>query len=366
MALTNFSNVKAAEIQPLIDQIWKEPSTSKSYGVKAHTIKAILENQTAQLSLLETSEKKNEVSVKWVDFCGDTSTDGTDADDCDNVKGGEGTAKKKDYALDIFVEDTFSVASEELESSVVDYDNIVATGLAAKIRNIMEKFNSKAVAVIAANKGTNPYPGPYSYDGTSKDTTVTGSDFGAEKLIPYFMQVAESNRSMETFLLDGGNLFQDFYKADKYAVNSDGKAAKAMYDDLLFRHDMSGFAANSLSAYTFLIDKGALAIANRAKYPTLQALAGMPDGGWIHTNSGNMMRYSIPVNIPDFMPMMFVSQGKLVKRSLMLDVQHSIVCSSDLLYPTWKLKLRAGVFASPIRCNTGNTGILSFLKEATF
>lgn len=365
MSLTNFNNVKAAEIQPLLDQIWKEPSTSKSYGIKAHAIKAILENQTAELKLLEDPEKLNQVGVKWVDFCGDTSTDGTEADDCTNTAGAEGSAKTKSYVLDIFKEDVFSVASEELQSSVVSYDEIVATGLASKIRNILESFNKSAVAVIAANKGTNPLPNDYSYDAVTKDTSIPSTDFGGEELIPYFMQVAESNRSMQTFLLDGGNLFKDYYIASKKVANLDGKTAAGMYDDLQFRHDMSGFAANALSANTFLIDKGALAIANRAKYPGLSQLAKMPDGGWIHTSAGSMMRYSIPVNLPDLMPMMFINQGKLIKQSLMIDVQHSVICVGTVLKPTWKLKLRAGVFASPIRCNTGNTGILSFTKVAS-
>lgn len=363
MSLTTFSNVKAAEIQPLLDNIWKEPATSKSYGVKANTIRAILENQTAELSLLETSDKKNEVSIKWVDFCGDTSSDVSDADNCASEACGEGTAKKQDLALNIFIEDCYSVASEELESSVVDYNTIVATGLASKIKNIVEKFNAKAVAVIAANKGVNPFPGNYVYDAGTKDTTIPDSDFGAEKLIPYFMQVAEMNRSQESFILDGGNLFQDFYKAGKFATNADGKAAQAMYEDLSFRHDIPGFAANGISNDTFLIDKGAVAIANRAKYDSLAKLATMSDGGWIPTASGNIMRYSIPVNVPDFMKMMFITQGKMVKSALQIDVQHSIVCTAGgLLMPTWKLKLRAGVYANPIRCAVGNTGILSFEK----
>jgi hypothetical protein len=142
----------------------------------------------------------------------------------------------------------------------------------------------------------------------------------------------------------------------------DGKAAQSMYDDLAFRHDLTGFAANGLSAYTFLVDKGSLAIANRSKYPTLQQLAGAKDGGWTHTAQGSFMRYSIPINMPDLLPMMFISQGKLIKQQLMVDVQYSVVCDNNALKPTWALKLRGGVFANPIRCNTGNTGILSFLK----
>jgi hypothetical protein len=364
MSLTNFNNIKAAEVQVVLDNIWAEPSTSKSYSVKAHTIKAILENQTAELKVLENPDQKRDFAIKWVDFCGDTSSDGSEADDCANTAGGEGAAKTETYALDIFIEDSYSVASEELEAAVVDYDQIVATGLSAKIRNMVENFNKKAVAVIAANKGVNPFPGNYAYDAVTKDTTISGADFGGEKLIPYFMQVAEMNRSRELYLLDGGNLFQDYYVATKNSLNADGKTANTMYSDFSFRHDMAGFAANDINNETFLIDKGSLAIANRAKYPELSKLASLPDGGWIHMSTGSMMRYSIPVNIPDFLPMMFIQQGKLAKQALMIDVQHSVVCVGSVLKPTWALKLRAGVFASPIRCNTGNTGILSFVKGA--
>ena len=363
MSLTNFDNVKAAEIQPLIDQIWKEPATSKSYMPRAHTVRAILEHQTANLSLLETPDKKNDVSVKWVDFCGDTSTDGTEDDTCQNDSCGEGTAKDQAYALNVFIEDCYSVTSEELESSVVDYDTIVATGLAAKIKNIVEKLNVKAVAVIAANKGTNPYPGAYSYDAGTKDTSIPDDAYGGQSLIPYFMQVTELNKGLSPFILDGGNLFQDYYIATKDKANDNGKTAAGMYDDIDYRYDMLGFAANNISAYSFLIDNGALAIANRAKYPSLAQIASQKDGGWIHMNSGNMMRYSIPVNIPDFAPMMFVNNGKLVKQTLLIDVQHSVVCAEDgTLVPTWKLKFRGGIYANPIRCATGNTGIEAFKK----
>jgi hypothetical protein len=363
MSLTNFDNVKAAEIQPLLDQKWKDPQFAKSYKPKANTLKAILENQTATLQELETPDKKREVSLKWVDFCGDTSSDTTDADDCNNAACGEGTAKKQDLALDIFIKDCYSVSSEELESSVVGYNDIVATGLAAKIKNIVEKFNNKAVAVIAANKGVNPFAGAYTVNATSKNTYIPDADYGAEKIIPYLMQVMEMNRSQETFLLDGGNLFQDFDLAGKKQANADGKLESELYSDMPYRHDLPGFAANSLSAYDFLIDRGALAIANRAKFPALSQLASMKDGGWIHTSTGNLMRYSIPVNIPDLMPMTFVRQGAFKKQNLMIDVQYSVVCGEDgILKPTWSLKLRAGVFANPLRCLSGNTGILSFVK----
>lgn len=365
MSLTNFTNIKAAEVQLKLDQIWAEPAKSKDYTPRANALKTVLENQTVEIKELEVSESKRDVSLKWVDFCGDTAEDGVYDDSCITAKAAEGTAKKQDLSLDVFITDKFSVASEELESSVLSYDEIVATGLAAKIKNIIEKFNAKVVAAVEANRGHNPYTGgQFTVDNTTnKVTTIPAANLKAVQLIPYLVQVAELNRSNSVFLLDGGNLFQDYNVSLASVPNADGKLGSALYDQLPYRHDLFGFAANALSDTSYLIDRGALAIANRAKWPTLQELAGAKDGGWIHTSSGNLMRYSIPVNIPSLPSMTFIRQGQLIKQQLFIDVQHSVVCHTDgKMYPTWVLKLRSGIFANPIRCSANNTGIIKFKK----
>lgn len=363
MALTNFNNIKAAEVQVKLDSIWKDPQYAKSYTPRANALKAVLEHQTAQLTELETPDKLDVVKLKWVDFCGDTSADGNYADDCATPTADEGAGKTQTVALDLFLTDKFAVSAEELEESPFSYDELVALGTAAKLKNILERFNSKIVAAVDANKGDNPFTsGPYTVDNTGNVTDIPSSDFGGEKLIPYFAQVSELNRSQETFILDGGNLFQDFYVAGKKAANADGKLANALYEDLPYRHDLFGFAANSVSDSTYLIDKGSLAIANRAKFGSLGSLSGANNGGWISMESGNIMRYSIPVNIPTLPQMTFVRQGRLFKQSLMVDVQYSVKCISTKLVPTWFFKLRAGVFANPVRCDANNTGIIKFKK----
>lgn len=365
MALTNFNNIKAAEIQLKLDSIWADPVKQKDYTPKANAVKTVLENQTAEIRELEVSESKKDVSLKWVDFCGDTAEDSTYDDSCVTEKAAEGTAKKQDLALDIFITDKFSVASEELEGSVLSYDEVVATGLAAKIKNIVEKFNAKVVAAIEANRGYNPdVSGQYSIDNaTNKVTSIPAADMKGEIVIPYLAMVSELNRSNSVYLLDGGNLFQDYNKSLASVANADGKLGAALFEQLPYRHDLFGFAANSLTDSSYLIDRGALAIANRAKWPDLSAIINSKDGGWTHTSSGNFMRYSIPVNIPSLPAMTFIKQGQLMKQTLMIDVQHSVVCHSDgKLYPTWVLKLRAGVFANPVRCNANNTGIIKLKK----
>jgi hypothetical protein len=365
VALTNFNNIKAAEVQLKLDQIWADPVKSKDYTPIANAVKVVLENQTAELKELEDSEKKRDVSIKWVDFCGDTAEDGAYDDTCVNEKAAEGTAKKVDVALDTFITDKFSVAIEELEGSVISYDEVVATGLAAKIKNIVERFNSKVVAAIEANRGYNPFTdGNYTVDNvTDKKTSIPAADMKAEIVFPYLAQVSALNRSNSVYLLDGGNLFQDYNKSLLSVANADGKLGAAFYDQLPYRHDLFGFAANTLSSASYLIDRGSLAIANRAKWPTLQSLTSAKDGGWIHTSNGNFMRYCIPVNIPSLPTMTFVKQGQLMKQQLLIDVQYSVVCHTDgKLYATWALKLRTGVFANPVRCNANNTGIIKLVK----
>lgn len=364
MALTNFNNIKAVEVQTELDNLWRDPQYAKSYSINAATVKAILEHQTANLSFLENPDVDREFTLHWVDFCTDTSDDTvTDADDCENGVCGEGAGKTQALAINIFIKDCYTVSENELRSAVVSYDTVVALGLAKKIKSIVEKFNTKAVAVIAANAGTNQFPGDYTF--AAGKTTIPPDDFGAATIIPYLMLASQYNKSQGAFVLDGGNLFTDFYNATKGAINSDNSVGiAALYNDFDYRADIFGFAANAISDYSYLIDKGSVAIANRAKFPPLSQLANEPDGGWIHTDKGSFMRYSIDANIPDWNGLPLINQGALTRQALQIDVQYAKICDTadGLLKPTWMLKLRAGVYTNPLRCDATNTGILAFQK----
>jgi hypothetical protein len=60
--------------------------------------------------------------------------------------------------------------------------------------------------------------------------------------------------------------------------------------------------------------------------------------------------------------MAFVNQGSLIKQSLMMDVQYSIICTGSKELATWKIILRAGIFFNPARLLATNSGILKFTK----
>lgn len=342
MAVGDFTTSVLSDIQLKMDAMWAEPQTSKNYSANGETVKAIMENQTAEITPLEDPEKLKTVSVHWVDFCGDTSTETSNVDQCPmDAACGEGEAKSKAYALDIFIEDCYSVNEDKLETSMFSLEEVVARGLMAKQKNILERFNAKTIAVLLANLGVNPYLGdPGTAETGTGFTDVQNKDFTIERMYPYWALVMALNKSNNAFILDGGNLYQQALTAQFNAANTNGKLANGLFGMMPFYQDLFGFARTGNSADTLLIDSGAVAVATRSKYPSTPREIG---GGV------NQTRYQIPL---EQLPGVF------------LDVAYRPDCSGDQIVHKWNLKLRAGVFVNPTMCNAGNTGILGFKRIA--
>jgi hypothetical protein len=362
MGLTNFSNVQLAEFQARLEGLWAEPQKSKNYQPFADSLKAVLEYQTAVLTPIEDPDIEHDFKVKFVDFAALTPATITQNDDCTNAKGTEGAGKTKTYALDYKKSVTFSVERDQLEKSFIGKDEIVATGLAQAIKSLIEDYNAGIPAVIEANRGdvVVGYAGPtgWTADIVGKEMEITTAQWNPELMIPQMMRVKRLLRNRGGIILDGGSLFNEYYKGMKTQVNSDGKTTAEMFGDIPYRHDLDGFAAATLTDSFYMIDPGTIAIANRAKYPALNRAQ------WTQGASGSYLRYSIPVSIPGFGSMMMINQGGLQRQNLMIDVQYSIVCDAGKELDTWKLILRAGTFTNPVRNLTGNTGILKFKKVA--
>lgn len=336
MAAGDFTPTKLAEVQLKMMEMWKEPQFQKNYVPRGDTTKTVLDQQTATFEALEDPDKLKEVAVHWADFCGDTAVDSTNVDDCPLDACIEGEGKSKSYALDVFIDDCFSVTEEDLETSTLSIEEVVAMGMAAKQKNIAERFNAKVLAVIGSGAGDNPYLNGYTDN--AGVTEIPEEDWTIEKIFPYWVRVMTMNRSTSVFALDGGNLFEEYIRALTIYQNDNGKQPKNLLDMISYGQDMFGFTRNDTTDETYLIDRGAVAIANRAKFPSNPRLV----GGLVQQT-----RYSIPmVNEP----------------RLKIDVIYGIVCTGDEIKHTWKMKLRAGVFLNPTMCDAGNTGILTFRK----
>ena len=336
----DFTPTRLSDIQLKMEEMWAEPQNQKTYAARGETVKAIVENQTATFEALEDKEKKKSVTVNWIDFCSTAATETQEADQCPmDAACPEGETVSKNYALDIFLETCYSVNEDKLEDNIFSPEDVIAVGLLKAQKDLLELFNKKAIAVLVANMGVNPYDGePGTYNAATGFTDIESEDFTIEKLYPYFAMVMALNGSTDTFLIDGGNMFQQALLAMKMNANDNGKLDLGLFEMLPFYQDLFGFAATGNSLNTFMIDKGSVAIATRSRYPTEPREIG---GGV------NQTRYSIPL---EQLP------------GVNIDVAYQPVCDGDTIKHKWNLKLRAGVFVNPTICDEDNTGILGFKK----
>lgn len=342
MAVGDFTPTRLADINLKMEEMWAEPQKTKNYTANGETIKAIMENQTAEFKALEDPTKLYDVNVQWIDFCADNAVDTQAADQCPmDATCPEGEGKSQNYALDIFIEDCYSVNEDKLETSNYSPEEVIALGLLKAKKSIIERFNLKADAVIAANMGVNPYEGDFaSINGVSGYTDIQKKDFNIETLYPYWSLVMALQRSNSAFVLDGGNLYQQALVALKDYANSDGKLDMGLFELFPFYQDLFGFARAGISDNTYLIDAGAMAVVTRSKYPSTPR--------WIG-GTVQQTRYQVEL---EQLPGVF------------LDVAYQPVCSADSILHKWNLKLRAGVFVNPTMCDANNTGILGFKKVA--
>lgn len=361
MALTTLSNVQLAELQADLEQVWAQPQKDKNYQPHADALITTLEKQTAQLTPLESSEKQYDFKVKWIDHTPGTPTTITQNDDCTNTAGSEGVGKSQAFALNYNKSLTFSVEADQAETMFLGTDKAIAVGLAATTKALLEDFNNAIPAALETNRGqvaANYITGTtgWTADTVNKKLTIATANFAVDDIIPQLMRIKRLARNSGGYIMDGGILYNQYYKALKTYVNSDGKTIAEMFKDIDYRHDLDSFAANALTDVFYLVDPGTVAIANRSKYPDFQVAK------WTNGASGSYLRYSIPLNMSSLPKMDFVNQGQLTKQSLRLDVQYSIVCSGGKELMTWKLILRAGVFVNPVRLLTTNTGIIKLQK----
>lgn len=340
MAAGDFSPSRLSELQLKIDQVWDDKVKNRDYTPKYGSAQAIMAQQTAKVSAIEAEGLDRAVAVKWIDFCSATAVTETDDDDCE-LDGEEGESKTELYEFDTFISDSISVVAEDFRGNVFAMEEAVAVGILKMERNIINAFNAKVVANLLTYGGTNRYAGAGTI-GTNNAgyTEIEASDFTAEGMFPYLQQTKEVNLLTDLLVLDGGNLFQDNYRAEKYSANSDGKAALEMYGDISYRHDIFGFQANTASDVTVAIDPGSVAIGAHARYPDTPLVLGHKTGE---------TRYRAASK---YLPGVYY------------DVRYTNMCVDGKIKHIWKYKLRAGMWLNPLRCNDDITGVLLFKKVA--
>lgn len=346
MAAGDFSDTTLVELQLRMEEMWHDKVKNRDYNPDMATAKVIMAQQTAEVSPITNEALDRNVSVNWVDFCSNTVRDEsdedepvTDDDSCD-VEGLEPESKSELKELDMFIEDSFMINEEKFRGNFIKMEEAIAVGVLAMERNLINKFNQKIAARLLTYGGVNRYAGAGTI-GTNNAgyTEIAAADFTAEGFFPYLQQAGVMNRFQSLLMLDGGNLFQDNYRSQKYLGNDDGKAAASMYGDLSYRNDLFGFAANDIADVSIVLDPGSVAIGTANRFSETPREIKNP----------SVTRYSVPSN---YLP------------GVRYDVTYKQTCVNGKIWHAWNYKIRAGMWANPLRCNEDITGVLLFKKVA--
>lgn len=338
MAVGDFSPSRLSELQLKVDEVWDDKVKNRDYTPHYGSAEVIIAQQTANVTSVEAQGLDRTVAVKWIDFCSAVSVEETDDDDCD-FAGAEGESKTETLTLDTFISDSFSVVQEDFRGNVFAMENAIAVGLLKIERNLTNAFNAKVNAKLLTFGGTNRYAGAGTIATNNLGySEVDAANFTAEGMFPYLQQARAMNLLTNLLVLDGGNLYQDNYRAEKYYANDNGKAALNMYGDISYRHDLFGFQANAATDVTIAVDPGSVAIGTHARFSNTPEYLGHKVGE---------TRYSVSAK---YIP------------GARFDVRYTMKCIDGKIHHIWKYKLRAGMWLNPMRCNEDITGVLLFKK----
>ncbi|WP_313418823.1 hypothetical protein [Sphingobacterium multivorum] len=339
MAAGEFDKTKLVELQLNMEEKFGDHKKEQDYNPNLATAKVIIEQQTANVEEIVAESLDRAVSVNWVDFCQNTAKDDvTDDDSCD-IEATEAESKSELLEIDTFIQDSFKVNEEKFRGNFIKMENAIAIGLLGLERNIINLLNKKLAAKLLTFGGENLYAGAGTI-GTNVAgyTEIGAANFTAEGFFPYLQQARTMNKFKRLVVLDGGNLFQDNYRSQKYLGNDNGKAAASMYGDLTYRNDLFGFAENAMQDTSIVLDPGSIAFGSKSRFPTEPRKIDNP----------SVTRYSIPSN---YVP------------GLKYDVTYKMSCVNGKIWHAWNYKIRTGLWLNPLRCNEDITGVLLFKKK---
>ncbi|MCA9497106.1 MAG: hypothetical protein KC589_09245 [Nanoarchaeota archaeon] len=333
MAEGVFDCADLVEIQVKADMIWSDNASNKEYVSRSEALQVLLAEQTADLTVLEDSDKDRDVKIMWVDYCASTVEDCA-GDEC-TVDGNEPEATCKTYALDQCIETSFKVSENRFRTSNLSREEVVAKAMLKAQKDLEEEIARRMIAsvdtFVGENESTNQ-PGVVA--GT--DTYIDGSYWTAD-IFGYLSEAGVLNKFTDPFILDGNNLYRQAWMSKYQGLNANEGSKPALFGSIRTYHDLFNMNQVLGANKMFMIDKGAIAFASKVRYSATPVTYG---------NGANLTRYSIP--------------SKNVA-GLSFDVVYKTSCSGDDITHHWKLIARFGTFLNPnSACNSTNTGVLSF------
>lgn len=327
-----FSETSLVDIQVKMEQIWSDAIQKQDYVANVEAVKAIINNQTAQISELKGAKDRT-VDIGWINAC---EIDDEACQVC-TIDGEELSTNIEEYTLETCREAAFKVEEGVFRSNLFDAEEVIAKGFLAAAKALDEFWAATLVAFLNANDGVNAVTTGKGV--VSGNTTYILPAYWDAGLMAYFARVAASNQFSNPFMISGNNLYESVWNAN-YERNQAGDESKILkFGSMPIYFDLFNVdSINSPNLISYMLHRGAAAFVTKNYYPETV------------TKYMDEHRWSIPsMNLP----------------GVRYDVHYKDSCeaqgSYDAMTMQFKLKTCGDFFLNPTGCTSTKTGILSFV-----
>lgn len=328
VAAGSFTASDLVAIQLHTNDVWASPMIGVEYRANGEILRALKENQTAQLAELKTG-KSNTLNLIWLSAC-DVTTAAVTAD-C-TLGGVELASNVKEMTLSQDRMSEFFVNHKEWRTNAFTKEDAIAKGLLKASAKLDNYIAEAAVAYLNNFAGVNQYTTGM-FGGTGDDELASGS--WTADLFSEFNVLAIKNHMDSPYMLSGLNLYKEALNAGWVQGNANNKDQAVKFATMPTYWDLFNIETVNVSdRVTYLINKGAVAIETKTYHDkeTPEVF-----------NGAGQTRYTMTSkNFP----------------WIKYDVWYQDICSGSEITHHFRLVATYGIWNNPIGCNSEETGVL--------
>lgn len=364
MALGDFSPSAMPRLLAVAEDVFADSRVAQRHNLmpQHNILRLIKEQETATYESVRPNDRKcEEFDVTWLEESDteasiSTSQTNIHRPSC-TISGEELQSQKKTYKVDTVISHTVTIKDEDC-GNMFDADSKVALGLLQGQKKLISRLSKALPGWIDAFAGVNTANG-IAFEGNigtaaSGDPTVTElahDSIGYDKVVPYLTLVEMFNKLQNSFVVDGGLLYLDYFNAvHKRGTYAGDEGQGNMWDLVRYTNDIFNLNAGGYLNKAFLIDGGSLALPIMSFFPRL---------GEDNEVVSDKYIYSLPLagitlgGQPVYHDVTYTKVEEQIGTSGRCQLVH-----------TFKLELKTNLWQAPKYNSDTVTGVITFAKGA--
>lgn len=362
MALGDFSPSVMPRILALAEDVFADSRVAQRHNLmpQHNILRLIKEQETATYTSIRPNDRNcEEFDVTWLEESDTEATLSTSQTNIHRpsctITGEELQSQKKTYKVDNVIHYTVTIKDEDC-GNMFDADSKVALGLLQGQKKLISRLCKALPGWIDAFAGVNAANGIL-FEGNigaaaAGDTTITElahDSIGFDKIVPYLTLVETFNKLQNSFLIDGGLLYLDYFNAiNRRGTPAGDEGQGNMWDLIRYTQDVVNMNAGSYLNKAFMIDGGSLALPIMSFFPRL---------GENNEVKADKYIYSLPLAG-------ITLGGQPVYHDVTYEKKEEEIGESGRcqLVHTFKLELKTNLWQAPKYNSDTVTGVITFAK----